>query len=195
MTKKSFFAAIGKIIDLLPEEEKIIATYLKKEKYLRGDFPVKENEISERVFFVVSGLIKEYYLLPETQLPGNEICTGFTAENGFYYCTRSFISGLPSQRCAVALEDTQTLYLSKRDLEDLYRKIPKTERLVRIITERHQVFREDREELRENKSYAQRYLRFLETHKNIANRIKIKDMASYLSMTPEKLSRIRREIM
>lgn len=191
----SFFAAAGRIIDLAPDEQKIIATYLNKKKYLQGDFLVEEDETSKRIFFVVSGLIKEYYMSAEAGSPGSEVCTGFTTENGFYYCTRSFVSGEPSSRFAVALETTQALYLSKEDLEQLYLRVPKMERLVRIVAEQSHVLTERRAELRELKSYEQRYLRFLETHKDISTRLKIKDIASFLSMSPEKLSRIRREIM
>ncbi|MCY1558799.1 hypothetical protein D9M68_957670 [compost metagenome] len=78
MTFKLFFTTIQKITDLIPVEEKIIVRYLKGETYRRGDFLVKEGETSERVFFVVSGLIKEDYLHRDTKPPGGEVCTGFT---------------------------------------------------------------------------------------------------------------------
>ncbi|MCD8538332.1 MAG: hypothetical protein LRY55_00125 [Leadbetterella sp.] len=120
---------------------------------------------------------------------------GFTSEKEFYYSTRSFVSGLPSRRYAVALETTQTLYLTRGDLEQLYTRISGMERLVRIMTERHQVLTEQRAELKEGKSYKQRYLNFLETHTDISNRLKMKEIACYLNMTPGTLSHIRKEIM
>lgn len=191
---RSFFAALRKVIDFLPEEEEVIGRYLRQKKYAAGHFLVKEDETSDQVFFIVSGLVKEYYLRSESRTPDGEVCTRFITENDFYYCIRSFVSGEPCLRYAKALENTKTLCLSKADLEELYTRLPKVERLVRIMTEQYQVLAEQRAELREFKPNKRRYLNFLETHKDISNRLKIKDVASYLNMTPETLSRIRGEI-
>jgi|GEM_PF-2086150 len=193
MTFTSLFAVIEKIVGLLLEEKEIIREYLQEKAWLRGHFLIREEEMADRVFFVVRGLIKEYYLVSD--IADSEVCTRFTSEGSFYYYIRSFVSGLPSTRYTVALEDTLTLHLSKKDLEELFIRIPKMQRLVLILTEQYLVLTELRAELREVRPDAQRYLRFLETHKDISHRLKMKDIASYLRMTPEALSRARKKIM
>ncbi|MBX2952037.1 MAG: Crp/Fnr family transcriptional regulator [Leadbetterella sp.] len=193
MTFKAFFTTIEKNVDLLPEEKKIIREYLREKTWLRGHFLIREEEKADRVFFIVRGLIKEYYLGTDPIHP--EICTRFTPEGNFYYCIQSFVSGLPSPRYTVALEETVTLHLSRKELEELYIRVPSMQGLVLMLTEQYQAVAELRAELREIKPYAQRYLQFLETHKDIAGRLKMKDIACYLRMTPEALSRARKTIM
>lgn len=185
---------IRKLLDLVvlnESEVNIICSCLAKKTYPKGHFLVKEDDISDRVFFIVKGLVKEYYVQSDTK----EVCTRFIEEGKFFYSTISFVEEIPAKSNIEALEDTQVLWLSKTHLEYLYDKVPQTDRVVRLLSQRYVVQEMYRGELRRLLPLRERYNIFLKTHSHLKNRLKIKDIASYLNMAPGTLSTVRSKLM
>jgi CRP-like cAMP-binding protein len=176
-------------------EQELITNSFEKSTFFKGQFLLRESEISDKLYFISSGLIVEYYGVITANDSYKEILTQISGEGSFFYSSSSFINGKPSTRQVKAIENTAVNYISKSKLEELYLQVPKFDRIARILTEQYLADAENRLELRENTNNKEKYLAFLERYKMVNNRLKIKEIASFLNMTPETLSRIRRNIM
>ena len=92
-----------------------------------------------------------------------------------------------------ATEDTTLLQISRANLEQLYQKVPKFERFFRIMFQN--AFIAQQERIKQNLSFTaeQRYCQFLDKWPDLEQRLSQKQVASYLGITPEFLSMIRRK--
>jgi CRP-like cAMP-binding protein len=105
------------------------------------------------------------------------------------YC---FLNGRPAMMYIEAIENSSIFQLRKEDLDELYVRVPKFERFFRILMQNAYT----REQLRviQNLSLPakERYNNFLEKYPHIAQAVTLKQIASYLGITPEFLSAIRK---
>ena len=103
----------------------------------------------------------------------------------------SFIKESPSTQNIQALEETTVLYLSKETLETLYRKVPKLERLFRIITENMLIANLRKSDVFLQMQSKERYTVFVQQLPNFIQRVPQYMIASYLEITPEYLSELK----
>lgn len=105
----------------------------------------------------------------------------------------SFISGRPGQLYIDALEHSELLLLSKSNQEKLYHDVPKFERFFRIIVENSLVA--GRQRILDNMSLSatQRYDQFCQQYPTLIHRLPQKQIAAYIGVTPEFLSKLRGE--
>lgn len=164
-------------------------------KKIAFPYTLKKNEtilsINERcnhLYFVYKGLLRGYYFSEE-----KEISNWFATENDFATCFYAFITKELSFETIEAIEDTQLTGILYADLEELYKKFPETERLGRIITQNYYIQLEERLLNLQFKTAKERYQKFTETHADLLQRVSLGQIASYLGITPETLSRIRAE--
>ena len=106
----------------------------------------------------------------------------------------SFHSGHPSQLCIEAIEPCTIVQIEKEDLYFLYRSIPKLDRIFKVIIENKYVELQNRVLQNFSSTAQQRYLTFLEQYPTLALRLPNTQIASYLGITPEFLSKVRKEI-
>lgn len=154
----------------------------------KGETILNINERSNHLYFVDKGLLRGYYFSDE-----KEITNWFANENDFATCFYSFITKELSFETIEALEDTQLTGILHADLEELYKNFPETERLGRIITQTYYIQLEERLLNLQFKTAKERYQKFSETHAELLQRVTLGQVASYLGITPETLSRIRSE--
>lgn len=159
------------------------ATYKKKEYLL------KEKEICRHKFFIASGLVRSFY----TDRNGNEQIVQFGIENWWVTNMESFVKESPSEVNIQALEDTRVYMLSKGSLESLYVTIPKLERLFRMITEKMLIAIQRREGYYMKMSSKERYEFMLNEIPDFVQRVPQYMIASYLEITPEYLSELRKK--
>ena len=125
---------------------------------------------------------------------GGEHNIQFAAENDWISDIGSFHSEKPSRLYIEAVEPSVVFQLAKADLIFLYRNHPKFNLIFRVIIENKFVDMQDRFLQTISSTAEERYLTFLEQYPNLSQRLPGTQIASYLGITPEFLSKIRQSI-
>ena len=118
----------------------------------------------------------------------------FAAENEWIADISSFHSGQPSQLFIEALEPAVILQIDQQDLYFLYLALPKLDRIFKVIVENKYVELQNRVLQTISSTAHERYLAFLAQYPHLALRLPSTQIASYLGITPEFLSKVRREL-
>ncbi|WP_147678826.1 Crp/Fnr family transcriptional regulator [Algibacter pacificus] len=190
MNIQPLFDYIKPLMDLTAEEEALLASKVTYRKYLKGQYVVQQGDICKYECFVISGCTKTFYLDTE----GQEHVIMFAIENWWTADMGSFISQTPADYNVQCLENTELILFSYENLELLYKKIPKLERLFRQIVERAFVASQKRIVRNFSLSAKDRYLYFKNQYPQIEERIPQYLVASFLGITKEFLSKIKSQL-
>jgi CRP-like cAMP-binding protein len=162
-----------------------LVTTVQKKEYL-----LREGEVCNFEAFVNKGCFKVYHLDDK----GVEQVVYFAAENWWITDIDSFIHQTPSQLSIQALENSEILLIQKADKEKLYEDMPKVEKLFRIMTQKTHVALQRRMIDTLSKTADQRYLEFLHRYPEIASRLTNIQIAAYLGVSHEFVSKIRKKL-
>ncbi|WP_133537902.1 Crp/Fnr family transcriptional regulator [Tenacibaculum caenipelagi] len=155
----------------------------------KKEFLLKENTVYKFYYFITKGLVRSFYV----DNKGNEKITLFALDNWWVTNMESFVKTTPSTQYIQAIENTTVLYLSKEELDQLYIEVPKLERLFRIITENMLIANLRKTDVFLQMKSSDRYFNFVENLPNFVQRVPQYMIASYLEITPEYLSELRRK--
>jgi CRP-like cAMP-binding protein len=182
---------IGKHINLEPQEEARFVSLLTSRKLKKKQFLLRENEVCRHSAFVTRGCLRSYNLDEN----GFEHILQFAPPDWWIADMYSLISQQPGSLYIDALEDSEVLLLSKKDQEQLYHDCPKFERFFRIITENSLVA--NRRRVLDNLSLSaqQRYAMFCQHYPSLINHLPQKQIAAYIGVTPEFLSKLKAEYL
>ena len=179
---------IAKHITLDKEEIAHFTSLLKQKRLDKKDLVLKEQQTCKDINFVQSGTLRAFYI----DKMGKESTIMFAITDWWITDMCCFINQQPAMLNIEAVEDSVVWQLQKTDLDRLYLEVPKFERFFRIIMQNAYI----REQLRviQNLSLSaeERYDNFLAKYPRIAQQVTQKQIASYLGITPEFLSMIRR---
>lgn len=156
----------------------------------RRQFILQEGFPCKHYSFVVEGCFKMYGI----DQKGIEHNLQFAAENDWIADIGSFHSGRLSKLFIEAIEPSLVLQIEKEDLYFLYTNIPKLDRIFKVIIEDKYVELQNRVLQNISSTAQERYLAFLEKYPSLALRLPNTQIASYLGITPEFLSKIRKDI-
>lgn len=165
--------------------------FWKPRKIKKGDFFNMQYVVCNDLGMVVKGIFRIYYVDPETSIEKNLF---FFSENQFLVSFRSFITRNICHYFIQALEDSEIIYISHRNLTNLYETHPNWAVFGRLLAELFFTYSQTRTEELLFISHEKRYIRLLEEHPNIINRIPAYHISSYLGITNPSLSRIRKRI-
>ncbi len=161
---------------------------VKVKTYKKGGVLLEPEKIADYACFILKGLVKSYYV-PENDI--SEVITKFLFEKSIITSIFSFYSRRPGNEYIVALEDTTVVCLHYDDMQQLLKKHPAYNYIIRVITEQYLYFSEI-ELYNMRKPLAEdRYNFFIKHFPHLLQRLALKDIASYLGMSVETLSRIR----
>ena len=168
-----------------------LGSILSGKKVKRRQFILQEGDVCKHISFVVNGCFKMY----KVDTKGVEHDLQFSIENGWIADIGSFHSEKPSELYIEALEQSTILQISRPDLILLYTNFPKFDRIFRVLIENAFVSLQKRVLQNISSTAEERYLDFLKTYPNLINRISNVQIASYIGVTPEFLSKIRKGIV
>ncbi|HBV16263.1 Crp/Fnr family transcriptional regulator [Chryseobacterium carnipullorum] len=160
-------------------------------KIRKKDFLLKEGDICEAEGFVMNGCFKVF----RTDSNADEQILYFAVEDWWISDIDSFINQIPSQLNIQAIEDSEILLISKEDKEKLYLEIPEIERLMRLKFQMSIIALQRRIIDNLSKPSEERYQDFLKKYPKTAHRLTNIQIAAYLGVTPEFISRIRRKMV
>ncbi|MCB9234143.1 MAG: Crp/Fnr family transcriptional regulator [Bacteroidia bacterium] len=170
---------ISKLVEMIP----VIAP-------ARGTILVREGEVPADCYFVLKGLVRQYQFID-----GNERTTEFYTETHGIVSSRHYTEQTLSPFFLECMEDCLLIAGNMEIDEANYREFPELREITRHMLE------QDLNRSKEDharfilSSPADRYVHFMETRKDLSNRVPLHQIASYLGMTAESLSRIRKRII
>lgn len=176
-----------KCADLNLDELAYFNTLLKSKIVPKKTFLLKAGSICDFEAFIVHGCIKSYLL----DQNGTEVILTFGIENWWISDITSFHEQSMSQMYIETIEDSELLLLNPTSKNQLLEKIPKFEKVFRLMLQRHLASYQERIFGNIAISAQDRYLTFLKKYPIISQRVPQHLIASYLGMSPEFLSKIR----
>jgi len=172
------------------KEKNELSQRVKERKIKRKQFILQENDICRHYSFIAEGCFKMYGI----HKSGKEHNLQFAAENDWIADLGSFYSEKPSKLYIKALEPAVIIQLEKKDLIFFYVNYPKFDRNFRVMIENKFIELQNRVLQNISSTAEERYLAFLEQYPSLSNRLPGTQIASYLGVTPEFLSKIRRDV-
>lgn len=185
------FDNIEQHVSLSDEEKELLLSFFKVKKLRKRQYFLQEGDVSNHLAFVLSGCLRSYFIDEN----GSEHILQFAVEDWWITDVMSIITQNPSKLNIDGLEDTEMLIINRENHEELVTRIPQLERYFRIKTESGLAHLQSR--LLENLSLPakERYTNLLKKYPKIVEKVPQKQIASYLGITPEFLSKIRNQMV
>lgn len=189
MTVQPLIEYFKNYLPLNDEEINLLTERATQRQIKRRQMILQEGFVCKHYTFVEKGCFKMYGIDEK----GTEYNLKFAAENDWIADLGSFYSEKPSKLFIEAIEPSTILQIEKQDLLYLFTNVPKFDRIFRVIVEEKFIELQNRLLQSFSSNAHQRYLDFLEQYRELALRLPNTQIASYLGITPEFLSRIRGE--
>ncbi|MTI86905.1 MAG: Crp/Fnr family transcriptional regulator [Balneolaceae bacterium] len=179
---------INRHVTLTEAEVEILKSLTRIKKVRKRQFVSEQGEITRYESYVVEGCLRCYH----TDEDGNEHVVQFAVEDWWTADLHSFLTQSPAHFSVEAIEPSVLIQFGYNEMEELYRSIPKLERFFRTITQRAYVASQKRIITSFSKDASKRYDEFRNRYPTIEQRVPQYMIASYLGISPEFLSKIRK---
>lgn len=190
MPIESLISYFGHFLTLTDEESQVVRMSFSERRVKRGQYILQEGDVCTRNTFVVEGCFRMYML----DYDGKEHNLQFAIENWWIGDISSFHSEEPSRFFIEAIEDAIILQIRKEDQLRLFVDYPKFNRIFRVFTENELVSYQKRVIQNISSTAEERYIDFINRFPDFSNRISNVQIASFLGITPEYLSTIRKKL-
>lgn len=175
-------------IELSDQEIQLIESVCKPKKLRKKQFLCQEGDVWHYNAFICRGLVKTFSIAEN----GTEHIINFAPENYWTGDRESLINGTPSRLNIDAIEPTELILIEKTDFEKLCAEIPQLNQMVNQIIQKSFIVSQDRILATISFTAEEKYQSFLNKYPDIVNRIPQHMIASYIGITPETLTRLRR---
>lgn len=181
--------SVSKYVTLTANEQQFFLSLMQSKQIKRKSFLLRDGEVCKYSIFVNQGLLRGYTI----DSNGFEHILQFAPPGWWIADMYSLITQQPGNLNIEALEDSELLLLSKKHQEELYVEVPRFERFFRIITENSLIV--SRKRLMDNLSLTakERYAEFCKTYPSLIDCLPQKQIAAYIGVTPEFLSKMLKE--
>lgn len=190
MKEETIIRNISKHITLDEEEKKYFLGILHYKKLEKVKVLLNFGEISKSQYFVIDGCLRNYSIDED----GKEHVIAFAPTDWWISDLYSYVTETPAEHIIDALIPTEVFEMRKKDMEEVYIRIPKFERFFRILFQNSMVNQMRRIKQVLSVPAEERYKIFIRQYPGIYEQIPLKYIASYLGISPEFLSKIRNKI-
>lgn len=189
--KMIFHRFLNQFKEIPAADFELISQHLQHKDIVPGQVLLQQGKTAKELFFVATGILK----IVSTSEKGNDVIQFFIKENKFCTILYSFNGGNVTHESIVAATHGELLVFSKTSLDALYGKLPYFKTLVESITQQALL---DKIQIRNSlmgEEATTRYHKFVANQPDIMLRVPLSDVASYLGITQQSLSRIRRNML
>jgi CRP-like cAMP-binding protein len=187
--KPAVMKIISRVIPVEEEHLDVFFSAFKPVSYRKGDYFVREGQVGRYIGFILKGCMMCIY-----NKDGKEFIDEFSMDNEFVSAYASFITGVPADKDIICLEDCDLLILSYHRLQELFERNPVFERAGRLMAEMLFINWQQRVKSLLLDDAETRYLKLIENRPDLVKRVPQYLVAQYLGVSPETLSRIRKNI-
>ena len=184
---EKLFDHVSSFITINKGEMELLTELTQVKLYKKGEYLLEAGKISKAFYFNATGIVRLFY-----GVNGEERTGFFYHENSFINPYASFRKQEPSNYYLKALKDTDVIVFRYEILEPLLTKIPKLERLARMIMEQELMVLQEVVEVMVTLSPEERFNRLMDRSPEIFQHVSQTQIASYLGVKPESLSRIKK---
>lgn len=188
--ENSIISEIFKDISFSKKEENLIENKLKKFNLKKGVTILKADDKVISQYYVYNGCLRTYYI----DKSGKEHTLQFAINDWWISDYTAFFTTTKAVMYIETIEEATIYQISKKSMEDLFIEIPQLETFFRKKMEKAFASFQKRILASLAQSAKERYISFISTYPNIEQSVKNYHIASYLGITTETLSRIRKEI-
>ena len=185
-----FFEKLDEKITLTPDQQDIIKRYLIPKKIRKNQYLLQEGDIARHAAFVEKGALRAY----SVDERGAEHIIQFAFEGWTISDMYSFMTGNPATYNIDALEDSELVLISTNAQEEILKQIPEYEAYIRLQITGAYMAMQKRITSMLSLSLEERYVNLTRLYPNLIQRVPQRMIASYMGLTPETLSRVRRKI-
>jgi len=178
---------LSRYVALSAEEAQTVHSLFSGKTFRRRQYILQQGDVARYETFIVRGLTRTY----EVDDKGQEHVVQFGLEDWWVGDLYSFLTGTPSNYNIDCLEDTEVMQITRPNLDLLYERVPRLEKHFRIMMQNAFIASTKRITSSLSKSAKERYDEFITTYPQIEQRVPNHQIASYLGITPQSLSRIR----
>lgn len=188
--KDKFVKYFSRISPLSEEEAKGIKEGMCIKTFKKGTILLKEGQLSVDTYFILEGCIREYVVMN-----GEEKTTNFFTEDQWVISLNNFGPQSPASNNLICVEDTIVSVGNEKSAQEMFKQFPRFETISRAVMETF--FTEQKKLLTSflTDSPEQRYLTLLKSQPDLFQRIPQYQIASYIGVKPESLSRIRKRVL
>jgi CRP-like cAMP-binding protein len=185
------FAQIAQKVALSDREKEDLQPFFTYKKLRKRQFLLQEGDICKQLAFVIKGAVKSYTIDEK----GHEHISLLGWEGWWISDFRSFIYSEAAMLTIDAIEDTELLLITKPDYEEMMLKVPVMERYFRILYQNSLVTKDRRLISSNTYTAEEKYHELIESYPQILERMPQHLIASFLGLTPETFSRVKRKFL
>jgi len=168
------------------EDVKNMASIMTYQTAQKGEFIVKQGQITDSIYYLESGLCRQFYYKN-----GHDVTEHFTSDGYMFYCIESLYQQTPTELMAEALESSVYYLISYPKLQELALRFDNIARWLFKIYELEGIISQQQADSLRFETSKERYESFVRQYPEVAKRAPIRHIASYLAMSRESLSRVR----